>query len=160
MPNDTPSPKRAIIEVSETIAIKADATDVWNMICMPCSLKEWHDDVDTCTPGEDSERRARTYVMKQVGKHKPVTMYEVELLRSPEIMTIAYVVDVQNLPVDHYHAQITVTPVGDGQCETRIRSIFVDADWGVPGLDPGKFVSEFYLKGLTKLRGMMEAKAG
>lgn len=157
MSNDTPKSKRSIVEVSETITIKADASKVWNMICMPCSLKEWHDDVDTCTPTEDAGRKARTYVMKQVGAHPPVTMYEVELLRSPEIMTIAYVVDVQNLPVEHYHAQITVTPVGEGQCETRIRSIFVGVDWGIPGLDPAKFVSAFYLKGLTKLRGLMEA---
>ncbi len=158
MPDDAPAPKNNIVEVSETVAIKADAVDVWDMICRPCSLKEWHDDVDTCTPTEDAGRRARTYRMKQVGAHPPVTMYEVELLRSPEIMTIAYVVDVQNLPVDHYHAQITVTPVADGRCTTRIRSIFVDADWGVPGLDPGKFVSEFYIRGLTKLRGLMEVE--
>lgn len=157
MPNDTPNPDRKIVEVSETIAIKANAADVWNLICKSCSLKEWHDDVDTCTPTDDDVRRARTYVMKRVGKHKPVTMYEVELLRSPEIMTIAYVVDVQNLPVDHYHAQITVTPTTEGECETRIRSIFVDAEWNIPGLDPGKFVSEFYLRGLTKLKGLMEA---
>lgn len=160
MHDHTPNPNRKIIEVSEQIAIKADATAVWDMICKPCSLKEWHDDVDTCTPTEDAGRKARTYGMRQVGEHPPVTMYEVELLRSPEIMTIAYVVDVKGLPVDHYHAQITVIPGADGHCETRIRSIFVDADWGVPGLDPGKFVSAFYLKGLTKLRRLMEAEAG
>lgn len=159
MPEDTPDPKRTIIEVSEDIAINADAKLVWDMICKPCSLKAWHDDVDTCTPSEDAGRKARTYVMKQVKKHPPVKMYEVELLRSPEIMTISYVVDVQNLPVENYHAQITVTPVGKGQCITRIRSIFVGVDWGIPGLDPGRFVSKFYIKGLTKLRGLMEAEA-
>ncbi len=157
MPSETSNPSANIVEVSETIEIQADAAKVWAMICETCSLKTWHDAVDTCTPTEDAGRRARTYVMKQAGKHPPVTMYEVELLRSPEIMTIAYVVDVRGLPVDHYHAQITVTPVSDGACKARIRSIFVDAKWGPASLDPAKFVSKFYLSGLTKLKGLMEA---
>ena len=157
MQNDTPNPDRKIVEVSETVAINADAPKVWDMICKTCSLKEWHDDVDTCTPSKDDGQRARTYVMKTAGDHPPVKMYEVELLRSPQIMTIAYVVDVQGLPVDHYHAQITVTPVGAGECTARIRSIFVDAEWGPPGLDPSKFVAAFYQRGLTKLKRLMEA---
>jgi len=158
MPNDQDAFDRTIIEVSETIDIGAAPASVWNKICEPCSLKEWHDDVDTCERSEDDQGRlARTYVMKTTGAHPAVTMYEVELLRSPEIMTIAYVVDVRNLPVENYHAQITVTPISDDTCRTRIRSIFVGVDWGVPGLDPAKFVSEFYRRGLTKLRQITEA---
>ena len=158
MPTDKDDFPRRIVEVSETIDIKASPATVWNKICEPCSLKEWHDDVDTCERSHDDKGRlARNYVMKPNGDHKPVTMYEVELLRSPEIMTIAYIVDVRGLPVENYHAQITVTPVDDDACQARIRSIFVGVDWGVPALEPGRVVSEFYKRGLTKLRAITEA---
>ena len=85
--------------------------------------------------------------MKQVGEHPVTTMYEVELLRSDEIMTIAYIVDIENLPVENYHAQISVTPISDTQCEARIRSRFIGVDWGIPGLDAQNIVTDFYTKG-------------
>ena len=158
MPNDPPAPDRRIVEVSQERTIKASAKDVWNKICEPCSPKQWHDDVDTCERSCDEKGRlARTYVMKKVGKNPVTEMYEVELLRSDEIMTIAYIVDIKNLPIEHYHAQISVTPISETQCEARIRSRFIGVDWGIPGLDAQNVVTDFYTRGLTQLGKLMES---
>lgn len=154
-----PAPPR-IVEVSQERAIQAPALDVWKKICEPCSLKQWHDDVDTCERSfDDKGRLARTYVMNQVGENPITTMYEVELLRSDAIMTIAYIVDIKNLPIEHYHAQISVTPVTEFECEARIRSRFVGIDWGIPGLDAQNVVTDFYTKGLAKLGRIMLAQS-
>ncbi len=156
MSNSNPTSKPRIIEVSQERAIQAPAIDVWNKICEPCSLKQWHDDVDTCERSFDEKGRlARTYVMNPVGDNPVTRMYEVELLRSDEIMTIAYIVDIENLPIDHYHAQISVTPISESECEARIRSRFVGVDWGIKGLDPQNVVTDFYTKGLKKLGEIM-----
>ena len=147
-----------IVEVSQERAILAPAIDVWNKICEPCSLTQWHDDVDTCVRSQDEQGRlARTYVMKPNGDFPVTKMYEVELLRSDEIMTIAYIVDIENLPIKHYHAQISVTPVTETECEARIRSRFVGVDWGIRGLDAQNIVTDFYTKGLSKLGRIMLA---
>lgn len=157
MPNDRPDFERRIVEVSQERAIKAPAMDVWNKICEPCSLKQWHDGVKTCERSfDDKGRLARTYIMHQVGSNPVTEMYEVELLRSDEIMTIAYIVDIKNLPIEHYHAQISVTPIDDTQCEARIRSRFVGVDWKISGLDAQNVVTDFYTRGLTKLGKLME----
>lgn len=158
MTSDQTTQDRRIIEVSQERVIHAPAIDVWNKICEPCSLTQWHDDVETCKRSFDKEGRlARNYVMKKVGKNPATEMYEVELLRSTEIMTIAYIVDVKHLPIEHYHAQISVTPISDAQCEARIRSRFVGVDWGHPALEPQNVVTDFYTKGLTKLGELMAA---
>ena len=150
---------RRIVEVSQERAIAAPAIDVRNKICEPCSLTQWHDDVETCERSfDDKGRLARHYVMKQVDKRPITKMYEVELLRSDEIMTIAYIVDIENLPIEHYHAQISVTPIDETRCEARIRSRFIGVDWRIAGPDAQNVVTDFYASGLTKLGQIMEAQ--
>jgi hypothetical protein len=159
MTTSSPKPGRRIVEVSQEQTVNAPAKVVWDKICEPCSLTQWHDDVETCERSHDEKGHlARHYVMKQVGEHPVTTMYEVELLRSDEIMTIAYIVDIENLPVENYHAQISVTPISDTQCEARIRSRFIGVDWGIPGLDAQNIVTDFYTKGLSKMGRIMEGK--
>ena len=159
MPTETPSFHRRIVEVSQERAIAAPAIDVWNKICEPCSLTQWHDDVVSCERSIDEQGRlARHYVMRQVGENPVTKMYEVELLRWDEIMTIAYIVDIENLPIEHYHAQISVTPISDTECEARIRSRFIGLDWRIPGLDAQNVVTDFYTSGLKKLGEIMRAQ--
>ena len=147
-----------IVEVSEEWTINAAASAVWNKVCEPCSLLEWHGDVATCDRSfDDKGRLTRDYVMRQAGEHPAISMHEVELLRSAPIMTITYIVDVQNLPVLNYHAQMTVTPVSQGVCKARIRSRFVSDQVNAPGFDAQDFVSKFYIRGLSRLCEIMEA---
>ncbi len=151
-------PENPIVEVSEDWTIAAPASAVWNKVCEPCSLLEWHGDVETCERSlDDKGRLARTYVMKQAGRHPAISMFEVELLRSDPIMTIAYIVDVKNLPITDYHAQMTVTPLTKDSCQARIRSRFVSDQASAPGFNAQDFVSKFYKRGLSRLCEIMEA---
>lgn len=149
-------PNQRIVEVREDWTMKAPAQAVWEKICEQCSLKEWHPRVAECVPSTDEQGRiARDYTLKEVEGLPTVTMYEVELLRSDPIMTITYVVDVKNLPLSDYHAQITVTPLTETDCRVMIRSRFVRIETGVPGVDARDIVSDFYIAGLSKLAEIM-----
>ena len=147
---------RRIVEVREDFTIRAPGEAVFDKICEPCSLLQWHDGLESCKSSTDDQGRlTRHYVMNAVGEHPQVKMYEVELLRAPNIMTITYIVEVENMPLTDYHAQITVTPLTDTYCRAMIRSRFVRVETGVAGLDARDIVSDFYIAGLSKLSEIM-----
>ena len=68
-------------------------------------------------------------------------------------MTITYMVEMTVLPITDYVAQILVTPVEGGGCETTIRSRFIDTG---KGMDASMLVDGFYRTGLDALAKLME----
>ena len=141
-----------ICEVAYSVRIEADSRAVWDKICEPCSILQWNERIAKCESSlSDQGQIVRHYTLHPVSGFTP-TMVETELLRSDAIMTITYMVEMTVLPISDYVAQILVTPLEDGGCETQIRSRFVDTE-KMPGAEA--MVAEFYKIGLDALAALM-----
>lgn len=142
----------SIREASHTVTIAAPAPSVWQKICEPCSILQWNDRIAKCTPGQtDQGQIVRHYVLHPIGPVVP-KMVETELSRLDPIMMITYSVEIQDLPVSDYIAQILVTPVDADSCEVCIRSRFIDTGTGP---DAQELVTGFYQVGLGQLSALM-----
>lgn len=150
----------AIREASVTVSINADASVVWQKICEPCSILQWNNRIAECTSiRNDQGQIVRYYVLPAMGSIVP-TMVETEHLRSEAIMMITYTVEIKELPVSNYVAQILVTPGSNksgetATCEVCIRSRFIDTGTGP---DAKALVEDFYQTGLTQLAALMSGQ--
>ena len=148
-----PKADLAICDAARDTSIPARASLVWNLISRDCSIIEWHDRIESCEAAADpGGRLKRVMVLKSRAGRDPIRMVETELLRSPEIMTISYVVEIEGLPIENYHAQIMVADE-DGGCHLVQRSRFTaPRDLAT---DMRSLVEDFYRVGQEGIAEMM-----
>ena len=144
---------KRIVDVSEETTIPAPAAAVWAKLCEENSAREWHDRIDTSDEYvDDKGRLTRKFVLHEAEGER-IVMYESEILRSDDIMTITYVVEMTVLPITAYHAQIMVSPAADGGSRVVWRSRMTQPDTDL--FDAHALVTDFYRTGLAGLARVM-----
>ncbi|MEL6479047.1 MAG: SRPBCC family protein [Pseudomonadota bacterium] len=145
-----------IAEVARHQPVSAKAARVWDLISAEDAILKWHPSVAQCVSGMDQAGRiTRAMTLHATGGGAPVRMDETELLRSAEIMTITYMVEIHGLPIRNYLAQMSITPHGQASCQATLRSRFTMPEAAHSGADD--LVGGFYEAGLTRLAALMGA---